>query len=125
MPSSRDVIRHLLINDNRPCDLAPCRHHVTSVRLQLFGSNRSWPTHPPLFPSRTSDAPHSIFYQLPISVLALPMASPPTARLDLIFSGIEIAFQFVILTISFQREINPLFLKFFFLLHLPSPSFVF
>ena len=75
------LIRHLLINDTRPCDLAPCRHHVTSVRLQLFGSNRSWPTHPPLFPSRPSDAPPSIFYQLPISVLALPMTSP---LLDLI-----------------------------------------
>jgi hypothetical protein len=50
---------------------------VTSVP-PILGSNLS---SPPLFPSRTSDAPHSIFYQLPISVLALPMTSP---LLDLI-----------------------------------------
>ena len=99
------TFRHLLINDSTPRDY---KRRVASTWLPflLVLTDPGRPT--PLFPSRTSDAPHSIFYQLPISVLALPMASPPTARLDLIFSGIEIAFQFVILTISFQRELIPL-----------------
>src|SRR6202030_2902814 len=60
-------IRHLLINVSTPRDYKrQIAGHVTSVP-PILGSNLS---SPPLFPSRTSDAPHSIFYQLPISVLA-------------------------------------------------------